>query len=400
MSNLQNNNIRYGSGVPVRPCRENITIGIVSPSDIEDRRASSGTIYKIAQSLRRGGYCIKWIPVRYNHLPYRIIRHANILVRRISGLDFAGTYRLKYARRAAESIDTAELDKCDILFFPIQSNAMYQLEHKKPVIYLSDATFEVMVDYYWKGMTPSEIKAGNEIDRYALEHSNAIILSSQWAANSAVNYYNQPSNKVHIIEFGANNDDCDIVRKEHKYNGQIDLLFLGVDWERKGGKIAVEACRYLNAIGCKAVLHIVGIKDLDDDIKKLPYIVNDGFLDKNFSEQYYTLVSIIQRCHCLLLPTLAECSAIAFAESSAFGLPIFSHETGGVSNYVFNGKNGYMLPLGSTGEDFGRKIKQCLDNGELESMSSSAVNVYRERLNWDTWTEKVSDIINSLLTVE
>ena len=377
--------------------KEKITIGIISPSDIEDRRASSGTIYKIAQSLRRGGYYVKWIPVRYNQLPDKMRRYANKLIRRISGFDFAGMNRLKYARHASMSIDSAELDKCDILFFPLQSNAMYLQEYDKPVIYLSDATFEVMVDYYFKGLTSSEIEAGNKIERYAMNHSDAIILSSQWAANSAINFYNQPADKVHIIEFGANIDDCDIIRKEYSYNGQIDLLFLGVDWQRKGGKIAVEACQYLNDIGCKAVLHIVGIKDLDGDIKSLPYIDNVGFLNKNDKEQYSKLVSIIRQCHCLLLPTLAECSAIAFAESSAYGLPIFSHETGGVANYVHNGKNGYLLPLGSSGKDFGRKIKECLDNGKLESMSITSVQVYKTRLNWNTWTEKVSFLINSLL---
>ena len=108
------------------------------------------------------------------------------------------------------------------------------------------------------------------------------------------------------------------------------------------------------------------------------------------------MVSIIEKCHCLLLPTIAECSAIAFSESSANGLPIFSHDTGGVRNYVEDGRNGYLLPLGSTGTDFGKKIKECLESGELEQMSKTAKNVYREKLNWKTWGEKVGKIIENL----
>ena len=121
-------------------------------------------------------------------------------------------------------------------------------------------------------------------------------------------------------------------------------------------------------------------------------------MNKNIPEQYTQLVSIIRKCHCLLLPTLAECSAIAFCESSANGLPVFSHNTGGVSNYVYNGKNGYLLPLGSTGIDFGKKIQQCLENGELEKMTVTAPLIYKEKLNWSVWSKKVGVIIQKVYT--
>lgn len=99
----------------------------------------------------------------------------------------------------------------------------------------------------------------------------------------------------------------------------------------------------------------------------------------------------------MLLPTLAECSAIAFCESSANGLPVFSHLTGGVGNYIYNGRNGYLLPLGSTGADFGAQIKACLESGELERMSVTALDGYREKLNWNVWSQKVEVIIRKIL---
>ena len=109
------------------------------------------------------------------------------------------------------------------------------------------------------------------------------------------------------------------------------------------------------------------------------------------------MVSIIQQSHCLLLPTKAECAGIVFCESSANGLPIFTYNTGGVANYVENGRNGYMLSLGATGKDFGQKIRECLDSGELEKMSEFAVSMYKEKLNWQVWGQKVEKIIDSIL---
>lgn len=230
-----------------------------------------------------------------------------------------------------------------------------------------------------------------------MDLSKEIIVSSQWAANSVINDYHQSPSKVHVIEFGANIDDKDIIERKFSYQGHLHILFLGVDWKRKGGQIAVDACKWLNEHDIPTTLHIVGIKELDESIKKLPYIDYIGFLNKNVPEQYAKLVEVIRLCHCLLLPTLAECSAIAFCESSANGLPIFSHITGGVGNYVYDGRNGYLLPLGSTGADFGAKIKACLENGELERMSVSAKEVYKEKLNWHVWSDKVEKIINDML---
>ena len=100
----------------------------------------------------------------------------------------------------------------------------------------------------------------------------------------------------------------------------------------------------------------------------------------------------------MLHPAIAECSAIAFCECSAFGVPVFSQRTGGVSDYVIDGRNGYLLPAGSSGADFGRKIKSCLESGEFERMSVEAQAVYKEKLNWTVWAEEMESIIARAMT--
>lgn len=99
----------------------------------------------------------------------------------------------------------------------------------------------------------------------------------------------------------------------------------------------------------------------------------------------------------MLLPTLQEAAGIAFCECSAYGLPSFTHLTGGTGNYVYKRKNGYLLPLGSTGADFGAKIKECLESGELKKMSETAKDVYKEKLNWNVWATKVESVISNIL---
>ena len=136
-----------------------------------------------------------------------------------------------------------------------------------------------------------------------------------------------------------------------------------------------------------------------------PWIADETFFRYVFrhpavADRAEGLEEIISQCHLLLLPTVAECAGIAFAEASAYGLPTFTHYTGGIPSYMENGYNGYMLPLGSTGSEFGEKIKDSLLSGELERMSSNAVELYRTKLNWHVWGLKMKQVIESLMFEE
>lgn len=375
-----------------------IKVGFIGWYSPEDKKALSGTPHKMSDLLKSIGCEVTWIKMEKSK-KYLLYQKMMGAIGKISTKRLDCTHSVIGAMLQSKTIDMSAVQQCDVLFAPFCSEALYSLRTDKPIIYLSDATFNIMVDYYFKGLSAYAIKQGNKVEQRAMDRSKAIIVSSQWAANSVINDYRQNPSKVHIVEFGANLDDKDIIEKTFDYNGHLHMLFLGVDWKRKGGQIAVDACKWLNENGVLATLHIVGIKELDESIKELPYVDYVGFLNKNYPEQYNRLVAVIKQCHCMLLPTLAECSAIAFCESSANGLPVFSHLTGGVGNYVYNGINGYLLPLGSTGVEFGTKIKECLESGELKKMSETAKDVYKKKLNWSVWANKVEQILIKSTTI-
>lgn len=373
-------------------------IGFISTFSPTDRKASSGTNYQMAQTLAKMGELV-WIPV----VPSRYYRYLEIAVKALAKLckkKVCFNYTYVGARILANSVKTDKISECDVLVAFWSGSILAYMDTKgKPVIYLSDATFPAMIDYYppFSHLFKKNIRSGIDIEKCSLDKASVIVLSSSWSAISAMNDLQQPKEKIHVIEFGANIGDKDILPHSFVYNGHLDILFVGVEWGRKGGDIAVEATRWLNSNGIDATLHIVGIKKLDERIASLPYINNVGFLNKNNPKEYRKLADIITKSHLLLLPTIAECAGIVFCEASANGLPIFTHHTGGIPNYIENGRNGYMLPLGSTGVDFGKKIKESLLSDELESMSKEAVLIYRKKLNWQVWGKKIKQIIDSLI---
>ena len=375
-------------------------IAYISQFAPDDRRASSGTNYKVVEQLGKMGD-ITWFPIRTPKI-YRVFELASKALAKICGRKIYFLYTKLgcnlFARNQKISID--ELNKCDVIFAFFNATPFWTITTSKPIVYLTDATYPAMIDYYppfCNLFNFNKNGGGYYIEECLFDKFTSILCASDWARVSAIEDLHQSSDKVRCIEFGANIDNQDVVEHTFNYTDHLHVLFLGVDWVRKGGEIAVKTCRLLNGNGIKTTLHVVGIKNLDNKICNLPFVDNVGFLDKNIQQEYRLLLKIISRCHLLLLPTNAECAGIAFGEASAFGLPVFTYKTGGVANYVIDGENGYALSITSTEKEFYEKIKACIETKTLEKLSYKSALLYKNKLNWNRWGNEVRSLFNSIL---
>lgn len=366
-------------------------IGYVSQEDpFHDRKAWSGTIFKVREAIEDAGFAIEWVRVKPPKYILQIVK--GILKIRYG---FTQNHPLIF-KILAKYTDWNKAKECDILFFSGNAQIMKYSPIKKSFIYYSDAHFNQMIDYYWYNVNKKFIKLANVEELWALQHASINIHSSDWARNCAIDFYNRAPNNNFVLEFGANIDrqDINIYGSRNNKADQFNILFSGVDWERKGGDLAVETVKILREqFGIMAKLYIVGIRKLPNSIEKLDYIINLGFLNKNITEEYNKYIEIIKKCCILLLPTKAECSAIVFCEASAYGLPIYTHDTGGIANYVENGVNGYRLQLGSTAYDFAAKIYTSIASGELSILHEGALKLYSDKLNWKSWSVKFKNIV-------
>lgn len=289
----------------------------------------------------------------------------------------------------------------DIIFAEKGSFCIAYLDTKIPVIYETDATFKAMEGYYpeFSPVSRDFSEGGNIVEKSALEKAALVIAVSQWAADSMMRDYGISGNKIEVITCPPNFDVIPPVsdvlkKKEHDICG---LLFVGVDWERKGGDIAADAVDWLNREGIRAKLFICGC------IPPRQYLRNShievmGFLDKNTEEGGHKLQNVFLSSHFLILPTRAECFGQALAEASAFALPIITTNTGGIPSVVFDGQNGFLLDLNAKGSDFGKVIKELWeDTVRYDALRSSARKVFEERLSSKVWVESMRRAIEKAL---
>lgn len=364
-------------------------IGYVCETDPrKDRFAWSGLIYKLREAIEMAGFEVIWIPYSEDT---KILKWATRLRWRLYRLGgnkkfLGGVHFLPEAYGFAKSIEkNPDFFRCDWLFFPRGGQIALFLKTDKPIIYHSDATVFVMLDYYWKNCHPLSVKMACWLEKKASQKAALNIRASKWAAESVVKDCGCDSKRCEVIEFGANFDESDIFPIIPYQKGRLEVLFPGVEWERKGGDIAVETVRILRSRGYDAILNVVGINDLPDYCSNYDYVVNHGFLNKNKKDEYKKYLDLFEMCHLLLLPTQAECAGIVFCEASAFGMPVYTYATGGTENYVINGVNGYALSITKGATEFANRISEDIDNGKMFTLHDGALELYKQKLSWKAW---------------
>ncbi len=290
----------------------------------------------------------------------------------------------------------------DVIFVAAGAPLIAYLNTSVPIVLSVDTTFSNMVDYYpeYSRLTRVSIAEGHRIAKLAIKRATLLIYSSSYAGESAINYYGAPPERVHVIPFGANIEEGDIPTKESIYKkckgNECRLLFLGVDWKRKGGDIAFDSMVELERAGIKTSLTVCGCQPpasySHSKMKVIP------FLDKNNSDDRAKLIDLFLNADFLLLPTRSEAYGIVFCEANAFGLPVIATDTGGVSEIVKNGYNGFLLSRNAEANDYARTIMQIW-NDELKyfELVQNSRKSYDQRLNWDAWGKAVKKAIATIL---
>lgn len=279
-----------------------------------------------------------------------------------------------------------------------ESEMIAYLETSLPVIYVADTTFANMVDYYpWHtGLCKSAVRQGNAIEQMAINKSFHIMYSSDWAARSAMDEYGASPQKISVVSFGASLDAVppSLEVSRHEYTDACRLLFVGTNWIRKGGPLAVDIFNKLKSKGLKCTLTIVGCNPplpVQEGLKVIP------FLDKEKSDNVRELARLYSENDFLLLPTRADCTPVVFAEAAAYGLPVITTDTGGIFSVIHAGENGFYLPLSAGAESYADLIFQTWDNKErYESLRRQSRQAYEKRLNWKNWLVEFNRIIATL----
>lgn len=277
------------------------------------------------------------------------------------------------------------------------------LECKQPVVFWTDATFAGLIDFYsrYSNLCQETIENGNKMEKLALDKCKLAIYSSDWAAKTAIENYQIEPSKVKVVPFGANiecTQDIGEIRTlvDSRPSNQCNLLFLGVEWYRKGGDIALQVAEELNKQGLPTKLTVVGCKPITE--QPLPnFVMPLGFVSKTTEEGLQKIKKLLSESHFLILPSMADCTPIVFCEANSFGVPCLTTNVGGIPTLIKDDVNGKIFAKEADIADYCTYISNLFSNySQYKRLALSSFNEYQSRLNWSVAGQTVKKLLKEL----
>jgi glycosyltransferase involved in cell wall biosynthesis len=295
-----------------------------------------------------------------------------------------------YARQVD---DTLAQESGDVVFSP-GTLAISHLQTDLPITFCSDASLAALLDFYpaYSRLSPFLRRTAEQSETQALARTALAVYPSEWAAKSAIAHYGLPADRVAVIPFGANlggdNTESPVFDSIEARDFQtIRLLFIGREWERKGGDLVIDTARLLTQRGLNVQVDVAGPKRAPLS-SRLPFVRYHGPLDPANPEQRSKLAELYRQAHLLFVPSRAEAFGLVFAEASAFGVPVISTATGGIPGAIRNGLNGHLLPLEAGPEDYAAVIEKTVgDPADYRALAQSSFHEFKTRLNWETFCQ-------------
>lgn len=384
-------------------------VACVTTYNATDIRAFGGRAYNMIRSLESQFASFEFIGplVRSEAFLFKVKRH---FYKRLFNKRYAFCRDRILLKDCASQISRRLTDlSVDIIFSPTspESQPIAYLECKQPIVIWTDSTFAGVIDFYpeldRKIICKETLRDGIANETAALSRCSLAIYASDWAAKTAIQYYQLDPSKVKVVPFGAN-IECDRNLDDIKSiinsrsSQECKLLFLGVDWHRKGGNTAFKVAKELNKRGLKTELYVVGCYPaIDEPIPNFVKLI--GYIDKSTKGGCQEINRLLAESHFLMLPAKAEAFGHVFCEASSFGLPSIATKVGGIPTAVIDNVNGKTFLSDASVEDYCTYISDLfLNYSQYNTLALSSFNDYQSRLNWSVATQTVKELMSELVS--
>jgi glycosyltransferase involved in cell wall biosynthesis len=374
-----------------------------STANVRDIRKYSGTPFYMAKEFEAHGIELDCIDKLKTRVPLRF------KVRRFVSETFcdqeeSSRFQIDAVKNYAVQIQKKlRLSSADAVISHV-ANPLAYLDCKQPIVLWTDALYAGLLGFItnFSRHSASTIEQANTLTAEALSRCRLAIFSSDWAARSALELYGTSKDKIRVVPFGANIDcqhDLADIRDMLKRRSRavVKLLFLGKEWDRKGGDIVLNVAKALHAAGQPVELHLVGCTP-PEKIDIPAYVHCHGYVSKQHPQGIEKITRLLSESHFLFVPSRAEAFGIVFCEANAFGLPCLTSYVGGIATIVKDNINGMTFSLQATTEAYCNYIISLMqDYHRYEELALSSFQEYQTRLNWNVATQTVKEMIKEVI---
>ena len=229
---------------------------------------------------------------------------------------------------------------------------------------------------------PRTPKAIIELERQLYEQADAIAVSASHVGQSLLEDYGCDPKKIVTVYIGANAPFAGPPASDDRYARQR-ILFVGIDWERKGGPDLIAAFKTIAQRYPSAELTIVGA----DPAVSHPRIKVLG------RRPPAEVASLIAESSIFCLPSLVEPSSVALIEACRGGLPVVATRLGGFLDSVDDQQTGLLVPPHDP-PSLVSALSRLLDRPDLcAAMGKAGAAKVAALFDWDVVGPKIATVI-------
>ena len=222
-----------------------------------------------------------------------------------------------------------------------------------------------------------------KLEAQAYRNAHMVFTMSQNIARSLVEQYGCPPGRIACVCAGSNVTAAAVGELHAGRFNAKNILFVGVDWERKGGPVLLEAFRAVRRRHPEATLTIVGCSPSISH----PGVQVVGRVPLEVVAEHYRRASVF------CLPTLNEPFGFVFLEAFTYGLPVVATRLGAIPEIVSEGESGYLVTPHSA-EQLVQRLNQLLDDPERCARFGAHGQAWvARRYTWDETGRRMASFI-------
>ena len=375
----------------MKPPDVTLFVGGSIGTDPRGARTWSGSSAFLVDSLERQGVLRKAIGIDIGRVRKSWLMAANFRPSRTlwrKHLYFDTSYRHAMTRAAAR----VPVDSEFCLQAGHQFNLAEAFPSRRSVSYHDGNLAELVRSGF--GLTGVSGRRIDEALRYEEQTAGqmvAVLTFSEYLRQSFIDDYHVPAGRVFTVGGGVNFRT--IPPEASKDYSRPQVLFIGIEFDRKGGPVLLDAFGLVRKRIPDAELHIVGPARID---RILPGVVFHGRLSKTDAQQSATLESLFRQCNLFVLPSLYEPFGIAPLEAMLYRVPCVLTDAWAFRQFVDGGRCGLLAAKGSADDVAAKMIELLSDPDRLAVLGQSAREHALANYTWPAVAHKIAQVLQSL----
>ncbi|MGC2225134.1 MAG: glycosyltransferase family 4 protein [Methylocella sp.] len=228
-----------------------------------------------------------------------------------------------------------------------------------------------------------------DLESTLYKRADAITVSSSYLHKTLVDCYGCDDAKISTVFIGSNIKAPTIDEDVDRYARQ-QICFVGIDWERKGGPVLLDAFLEIAGRFPKCQLAIAGCSPPVSH----PRIRTFGKISRE------AVAAICRESSIFCLPSIVEPLGIAAIEATAYALPVVATRVGGLFETVENGVTGYLVPPNDPGSLADALAKLLANPADAQKMGFKGRDRNSSRFDWEIVGEKIAAIVRRTASIE